>query len=109
MAGQKEPKPRWKRAVSMLDDALGELIGQLYVEKYFSPKAAYNIISAYKNGIGDLAIKQLRFRHRLIPFVYSGTYRNTLEGLALIEPMYYYHILLKLMRKLLCQNYQCHC
>ena len=46
---------------------------------------------AYKNGIGDLAIKQLRFRHRLIPFVYSGTYRNTLDGLALIEPMYYYH------------------
>lgn len=46
---------------------------------------------AYKNGIGELAIKHLRLRHKLIPFIYSGTYRNTLDGLALIEPMYYYH------------------
>lgn len=46
---------------------------------------------AYKNGIGELAINQLRLRHKLIPFIYSATYRNTLEGLALIEPMYYYH------------------
>ena len=61
MAGQKEPKPRWKRAVSMLDDALGELIGQLYVEKYFSPKAksrmqtlVQNLQRAYALRIQDL-------------------------------------------------------
>ena len=46
---------------------------------------------AYKNGIGDIVIKHLRYRHKLIPFLYSASYRNTLEGLALIEPMYYYH------------------
>ena len=62
MAGQKEPKPRWKRAVSMLDDALGELIAQLYVEKYF-PAAAKkrmetlvkNLQSAYAMRIKDLS------------------------------------------------------
>lgn len=49
MAGQKEPKPRWKRAVSMLDDALGELIGQLYVEKYFSAAAKNRMETLVKN------------------------------------------------------------
>ena len=39
MAGQPEKKPRWKRAVAMLDDSLGEEIGHLYVNKYF-PAAA---------------------------------------------------------------------
>ena len=41
------------------DDDANKLISELYKEldlsrKYFSPKAAYNIISAYKNGIGEL-------------------------------------------------------
>ena len=49
MAGQKEPKPRWKRAVSMLDDALGELIGQLYVEKYFPSAAKKRMETLVKN------------------------------------------------------------
>lgn len=39
MSGQKEQKPRWKRAVGMLDNTLGEEIGRLYVKKYF-PAAA---------------------------------------------------------------------
>ncbi len=39
MAGQKTPKPRWKRAIYLLDDSIGEMIGKLYVEKYF-PAAA---------------------------------------------------------------------
>lgn len=43
MAGQKEPKPRWKRAVSMLDGSLGEEIGRLYVKKYFSPAAKHRM------------------------------------------------------------------
>ena len=38
MAGQPTPKPRWKRAVAMLDGTLGEEIGHLYVKKYFCDK-----------------------------------------------------------------------
>ena len=49
MAGQKEPKPLWKRAVSMLDDTLGELIGQLYVDEYFSPAAKKRMETLVKN------------------------------------------------------------
>lgn len=49
MAGQKEPKPRWKRAVSLLDGSLGEEIGRLYVEKYFSADAKERMQQLVKN------------------------------------------------------------
>ena len=49
MAGQKEPKPRWKRAVSMLDGSLGEVIGRLYVAEYFSGDAKQRMQTLVKN------------------------------------------------------------
>ena len=49
MAGQKEPKPRWKRAVALLDDTLGEEIGHLYVEKYFPADAKKRMQELVKN------------------------------------------------------------
>lgn len=49
MAGQKEQKPRWKRAVSMIDGALGEEVGRLYVEKYFSHDAKKRMQQLVKN------------------------------------------------------------
>lgn len=49
MAGQKEQKPRWKRAVSMIDGALGEEVGRLYVEKYFSSDAKQRMQQLVKN------------------------------------------------------------
>lgn len=39
MSGQKEKKPRWKRAIGILDGTLGEEIGHLYVKKYFPASA----------------------------------------------------------------------
>jgi putative endopeptidase len=36
--GQPEQKVRWKRCVSMTDEALGEALGQVYVAQRFSPK-----------------------------------------------------------------------
>lgn len=33
--GQPENQPRWKRAVSATNGALGEIVGRMYVEKYF--------------------------------------------------------------------------
>lgn len=49
MAGQKEPKPRWKRAVALLDDTLGEEIGRLYVKKYFPATARSRMQTLVKN------------------------------------------------------------
>ena len=49
MAGQKEQKPRWKRAVSMIDGSLGEEVGRLYVKKYFSHDAKKRMQQLVKN------------------------------------------------------------
>jgi len=39
MSGSEENRPRWKRVISNVNGALGEAVGQLYVEKYF-PQAS---------------------------------------------------------------------
>ena len=39
MSGKQENRPRWKRAVSAVENGLGEALGQLYVAKYFPPEA----------------------------------------------------------------------
>src|SRR5690606_10471439 len=35
LTGREENPPRWKRADSLLDGALGELIGETYVQEFF--------------------------------------------------------------------------
>jgi endothelin-converting enzyme/putative endopeptidase len=39
LRGQEQMEPRWKKCVSGVDGDLGEALGQVYVEKYFSPEA----------------------------------------------------------------------
>lgn len=38
-SGQKKQSERWKKLVNGVDGSLGDLLGQLYVEKYFTPEA----------------------------------------------------------------------
>jgi putative endopeptidase len=35
LKGQKEMKPRWKRVIDMENSAIGEIIGRVYVDRYF--------------------------------------------------------------------------
>ena len=49
MSGKKEMQPRWKRAVSTVDGALGEVVGQMYVEKYFPAAAKERMVKLVKN------------------------------------------------------------
>ena len=39
LTGAAEMQPRWKRCLQYTDNALGEALGQLYVEKHFTPAA----------------------------------------------------------------------
>ena len=39
LLGQKEQEPRWKRALKVVDDAVGEALGRLYVEEHFPEEA----------------------------------------------------------------------
>ena len=61
LQGIEEPRPRWKRAVAALNGSMGELLGQLYVERHFSPEAKErmqtmidNLVAAYDASIREL-------------------------------------------------------
>src|SRR6476469_3459253 len=49
LTGQKEPTPRWQIISSLIDQQLGELLGQLYVEKYFKPEAKQRMLDLVNN------------------------------------------------------------
>jgi endothelin-converting enzyme/putative endopeptidase len=48
LSGEEQLSPRWKRCVNEVDDALGEALGQAYVEKYFSPEAKRQALTMVK-------------------------------------------------------------
>jgi putative endopeptidase len=48
LRGQQELQPRWKRCTENVDDDLGEALGQVYVEKYFSPQAKQEALKIVK-------------------------------------------------------------
>ena len=43
----------------------------------------------YGDGAGAVAEKFLRLRHELIPYLYTASYKTSVEGRALVEPLYY--------------------
>jgi putative endopeptidase len=56
LQGKKELRPRWKRCTDEVDGDLGEALGQVYVEKYFSPEAKQQALKMVKEI--DLAMQQ---------------------------------------------------
>jgi putative endopeptidase len=48
LQGQQELQPRWKRCTRGVDEDLGEALGQVYVEKYFSPQAKQEAVKMVK-------------------------------------------------------------
>jgi len=61
LQGTEEARPRWKRALGSLNGNMGELLGQLYVEKHFdaASKARMqelidNLVEAYRISITEL-------------------------------------------------------
>jgi putative endopeptidase len=59
--GAEEQTPRWQRAISSMNGNMGELLGQLYVEKHFPPEAKermadmlYYLSEAYADSIKNL-------------------------------------------------------
>jgi len=61
LSGVSEPRPQWKRAVTSINGNMGELLGQLYVERHFQPEAKarmdtliQNLIKAYEKSIIEL-------------------------------------------------------
>ena len=49
MAGIKEQKPRWKRAMQVPNGILGEAVGKMYVKKYFPESSKRKMLALVKN------------------------------------------------------------
>jgi putative endopeptidase len=49
ISGVKELRPRWKRAVQLVDGSLGELVGQDYVQNYFPAASKAKMVELVAN------------------------------------------------------------
>ena len=49
LSGTEEPRPLWKRAVSIVNGTLGEAVGQMYVKKYFPEENKARMLALVHN------------------------------------------------------------
>ncbi len=49
LSGVPQIRDRWKRGVGLVEDALGEAVGQLYVEQHFPPRAKERMVELVEN------------------------------------------------------------
>jgi putative endopeptidase len=61
LSGAQEVRERWKRGVSLVEGALGEVVGQEYVARHFPPshkermdELVANLVAAYRESIAEL-------------------------------------------------------
>ena len=81
LSGAQENRPRWKRAVSSTESALGEVLGRLYVERHFQPESkrrmdelVENLRKAFEISIGELE------------WMTAGTREQALDKLSKFRP-----------------------
>jgi putative endopeptidase len=62
LSGTPQQRPRWQRGVFVVNGLLGDAVGQIYVQKYFSPEAkaqadamVANLIAAFRKRIDALS------------------------------------------------------
>ena len=62
LSGTPEQRPRWQRGVALVNGLLGDAVGQIYAQRYFSPEAkaqaeamVANIIAAFRRRIDALS------------------------------------------------------
>jgi len=76
LQGKEQLPPRWKRCTNDVDDDLGEALGQVYVEKYFSPEAKQQVLEIVQ-GIQ----KAMDADIHSLPWMSEETKRRALEKL----------------------------
>jgi putative endopeptidase len=79
--GQEQQRPRWKRAVSAVNGALGEAVGKLYVETYFPPAAKAQALELVEN-----LRKAYEARFERVPWMSAATRKVAEEKLAAFRP-----------------------
>ena len=80
LSGIQQNRPRWKRGVSATQRVLGEVIGRLYVAKYFKPQAKKRMVRLVKN-----LRESFKERIEQLDWMSDGTKQKALEKLAKIN------------------------
>ncbi len=78
ISGVTEQEPLWKRGVNVTSSVLGELVGQLYVEKYFKPAAKERM-----NQLVENLKKAFAQRITTRDWMGKGTQKQALEKLSM--------------------------
>jgi putative endopeptidase len=81
LSGQKVQTPRWQRMSSLTDGTIGELLGQLYVEKHFKPAAKARMDELIKN-----LIKAYEIRIKNLDWMSDVTKQKALDKLHAFTP-----------------------
>ena len=79
LTGASEPRPRWKRALDAEENAMGELLGQLFVKEYFNETAKKrysDLVEAIRDAYKD--------RIKALPWMTDSTKQKALEKLSAI-------------------------
>jgi putative endopeptidase len=82
ISGVTEQRPRWKRALTLVDGALGELIGQDYVGRYFPPSSKAKMVELVANLKTAMAA-----RIRANSWMSDGTKNAAVDKLARMDVM----------------------
>ncbi|MEM8670240.1 MAG: M13-type metalloendopeptidase [Planctomycetota bacterium] len=78
ISGITEQEPMWKRGVGVTGSALGELVGQLYVEKHFKPAA-----KARMNELVENLKRAFKIRIEKLDWMGKGTKKQAIEKLSM--------------------------
>lgn len=81
LTGQKVPTPRWERMSSLTDNTVGELLGQLYVSRYFKADAKARMQSLVAN-----LIKAYEIRIKKLDWMSEVTKQKALDKLHAFTP-----------------------
>ena len=79
LSGRQEMRARWKRVLANTSGALGEAIGQLYVEKYFPPESKNRMVTLVEN-----LRKSFAERIKKLDWMNAETQKKALEKLDAI-------------------------
>jgi len=81
LSGQKEITPRWQRSSSLIDQSIGDLLGQLYVAEYFTPEAKERMDKLVANVSETFAE-----RIKTLDWMTDSTKKRALEKLHAFTP-----------------------
>jgi putative endopeptidase len=104
--GQRVQTPRWQRMSSLTDNNIGELLGQLYVAKYFKPEAKARMEELIKNlrTAFEIRIKNLEWMspatkekaleklHAFTPKIGYPEHWKTYEGLVIAPTTHFQNL-----------------